>query len=95
MILCMISDRLQKHGRLDIFLEWGMNHGDYQFLSDGLPSIGKAHILPPNPNGLSGNLHGSRQCDAPLALGLLYRAIFPETARLPIGGVPLMSTQRC
>lgn len=57
MILCMISDRLQEHGRLDIFLEWGMNHGNYQCLSDGLPSIGKAHILPPNPNGSGGNLH--------------------------------------
>ncbi|KAJ5405069.1 hypothetical protein N7465_006353 [Penicillium sp. CMV-2018d] len=90
----IIEEYIKKHGPLDLFLEWGTNNGDYQCLRDGLESVGKAHLLPPKPkwaerpyawwSALRRRL-GYSAADAPLGLGILYRAIFPEDAELANG----------
>lgn len=89
-----VSDRLQKNGRLSVFLEWGMTNGDYKCLSDGLDSVGKSYLLPPRPKWPERPLAwflavrkalGYNAADAPLALGHLYRAIFPENTELTNG----------
>lgn len=77
-----------------------MTNGDYKCLSDGLDSVGKSYLLPPRPKWPERPLAwflavrkalGYNAADAPLALGHLYRAIFPEnTASLPMVGIAQM-----
>lgn len=71
-----------------------MTNGDYKCLSDGLDSVGKSYLLPHRPKWPERPLAwflavrkalGYNAADAPLALGHLYRAIFPENTELANG----------
>jgi hypothetical protein len=81
----------KKHGKLEIFLDWGNNGQDYECLYHGIQKAGRLDLLPPRPKGPERPLSWWRMLRTrlnvgvsvfPLGLGHLHRMIYPELTGL-------------
>ena len=81
----------KKHGKVDIFLDWGHTYGDYNCLAAGLESVGRGDLLPRKPEwperplawwqGIRKQV-GANASSFSCKLGRIYKFLFPENHRL-------------
>src|ERR1700722_9050136 len=81
----------KKHGKVDIFLDWGHTYGDYNCLAAGLESVGRGDLLPRKPEwperplawwqGIRKQV-GANASSFSCKLGRINKFLFPENRRL-------------
>ncbi|RAL16254.1 uncharacterized protein BO97DRAFT_420564 [Aspergillus homomorphus CBS 101889] len=87
----MLECYTEKHGRLGKLLDWSSTNKDYLCLKYGLESVGRADLLPPEPDRSEcplswwSSVRRSLKLDAnsaSLRLGKLFRRLYPEDVML-------------
>jgi hypothetical protein len=86
-----LQSYVDKHGTLQLWLDWSSGNHDYKGVRVGLESVGYEHLLPPQPSGAfrpllwwrgirdTLQLHGLKLCQ-----GNLYSTLYPGDIELAL-----------